>query len=1129
MDEQSSFRPAPFASDSLSEKQCLAKNIRHHDFKVLMALRHINHLIITEHDPLRLITQVCDTLTSTLDYFNSWVVLFDGTGSVRQTAFSGFGESFKKMENQLRRGVYPDCLQKALDNRSGIVIDDPFSECLACPLSAFYNGRSGFSCVLECAGVIWGVLSVSVPKKFVAIPFEREYFIELANDLAYALHKIDDAEKLRLANDLVEHSQAVAFIWEKRNAWPVAFVSGNTERLFGVHAEDFKTGRVSFVSLIHPDDLQRVARDAASALSDPDASTVEHDDYRIVKPDGGIRWIKDMTNIRRKQDGLAAVCESILFDITAHKTVEDELHRSREQFMLAVNGSNDGIWDWNLQDGTLYLSPKWKEMLGYADHELRNVTASFVDNLHPEDKPVVGKFIRSYLRGDIRYFRQEFRMKHKDTSYRWILARGEAVRDAQGIPFRIAGSHTDITERKEAEEKLKARTLEFEHIFNNSHIGIMFLKGGRVFSRGNQRLADILGYKDPEDMKGLSMFQLHLDAGRYEEFGRQHYEKLSEGEQFQVDYQLRRKDGTPVWCTLSGKAIDPADLDKGVIWVIDDLEQRKRQELRLVDANRKFKEATCRAEMANKAKSEFLANMSHEIRTPLNGVTGMTGLLLESGLNAEQMRYADTVQSCAMSLLNLIDDILDLCKIEAGKLSLEMVDFDLACLLEDIADSMALKAQQKGLEYTFAIASDVPLSLRGDPARLRQVLNNLSGNAVKFTQEGEVVIRVAVDSLEGDALRLLFSVTDTGIGISGDHQRIVFEQFTQADSSTTRKYGGTGLGLSIARQLVEMMGGEIGVKSREGEGSEFWFTAFFEKQSVQKKNDTDMTASFSGLRVLVVDDNAANREILTSQLNSWNVRVYPAEDGAGALRVLDECFGNGEPIAVAIIDMQMPVMDGCMLGQAIRRDCRFNALQMVMLTSIGRNDDDQRFLSAGFQAFLVKPARIRELKEVLFRLTGIKSDGMDPKKYGESTENLSIQIESGEKQKKRILLVEDNATNQLVADCMLRKLGFTADIVSNGLHALSALARNSYDLVFMDVQMPEMDGLEATRIIRDPTSDVLDHHVPVVAMTAHAMSGDRDVCIEAGMNDYITKPVSLDALTKVIEGLLFLRRPLNLL
>lgn len=805
----------------------------HHDYQVLQALRRVNHLIITEQDPCRLISRVCQALTGTLEYFNAWAILFDGCGNLRHTAFSGIGAVSEVIEKRLKRGELPDCVRKVMGGRHYLIVEDPSTNCLKCPLSSSYSGRSGFSGALAFGDVFYGVLSVSVPKSFSRVPLELEYFSELVRDIGYALHKIDESGKLRVANDLLERSQAAAFIWKKLDAWPVEYVSGNTLELFGYPASDFRSGRVSFASLVHPEDFGAVQQKVSEAVVNRAITTVQHDDYRVIHADGGIRWIKDVTTIRRDSQGDYVKCESILLDITGNKMVEAELRKSREQFMLAVNGSNDGIWDWSLRDGTLYLSPQWKRMLGYSDDELPNEFSSFSDNIHPDDRASVTEYVARYLKGGIRQYRQEFRMKHKDGGCRWILARGEAVRDEHGIPFRMSGSHTDITERKASEEMLRARTLEFEHIFNNSHIGIMLLRGGRVCVRGNRRLAGILGYDSPDELAGIGMARLHLSMERFEEFGKVHYEKLTEGEQFQVEYQLRRKDGSPVWCSLSGKALDPQDLDKGVIWVIDDLEKRKREEQLLRDANTMLEEATRNAEKASRAKSEFLANMSHELRTPLNGVIGMTGLLLDSGLTGEQKQLAETVDSSAMSLLQLIDDILDICKIEAKKLVLEIVDFDLADLVNEVAGGVACNAQQKGIGFACSFGADVPLLLRGDPARLRQVLNNLAGNAVKFTERGEVVIRVELESCDAGTLRLLFSVMDTGIGISADKQRIIFDQFTQADSSTTRKYGGTGLGLSIVRQLVALMGGEIGLNSIEGSGSTFWFTAEFQMQQDQ--------------------------------------------------------------------------------------------------------------------------------------------------------------------------------------------------------------------------------------------------------------------------------------------------------
>ena len=520
------------------------------------------------------------------------------------------------------------------------------------------------------------------------------------------------------------------------------------------------------------------------------------------------------------------------------------------------------------------------------------------------------------------------------------------------------------------------------------------------------------------------------------------------------------------------------------------------------------------AEEANRIKSDFLAAMSHEIRTPMNGVIGMVELLKNTGLTSEQREFAVSISRSAEALLLIINDILDFSKIEAGKLDLEMIDFDLRTTLEDMGDMLALRAQEKGLEYVCMIHHDVPSLLNGDPGRLRQIMVNLAGNAIKFTNKGEVVIRAVLDNEDETHVTVRFSVTDTGIGIPQDRIECLFDQFAQVDSSTTRKYGGTGLGLAISKQLTKLMGGDIGVESQEGRGSKFWFTGVFKKQIQNIEERMSSRQNIKGKHILIVDDNETNRCVLREQLTSWMCRHQEVSSGMEALEVLRRSVIDKDPFEIAIIDMQMPEMDGETLGLKIRRDPDFNNTKLIMMTSVGKRGDARRFEDIGFAAYLTKPVKQSQLYDCLALVTDIQEDTTDDQPAVIVTRH---SIAEYQKRKVRFLLAEDNEINQKVAMGILKNFGYRTDVVSNGKEAVEAMERIPYDIVLMDCQMPQMDGYEATKEIRSSQSKVLNHKVPVIAMTARAMKGDREKCLAAGMDDYIPKPIHPEKFLKVIE------------
>jgi len=813
--------------------------------------------------------------------------------------------------------------------------------------------------------------------------------------------------------------------------------------------------------------------------------------------------------VNRRTLQLEVVNDTLVRELEEKRFAEKRLQENETSFKRANRIAGLGSWEWYLAEDRVLLSDV---MMAIYDSDSDSLEGRFEEVIHrmvhPDDTEMVvrvGREMAETGKGKP----VEYRIVRGNGDIRWLRAEVPEVKEFRrsGEVVSLIGTVQDITERKLNENSL----LRFKAAMEQSVDGIAVVDLDGVVEFVNPSWAKMHGYR-ADELKGVTLASFHTRSqveGPLRDFLKRVTEYGScEGE---IEHVARNGREFPTWMSSSLMA-DREGNPIAVVWICREISTQKQAEAIL-------KRAKEEAEAATRAKSAFLANMSHEIRTPMNGVIGMIDILLDTGLTPEQKEYAESVRSSADALLILINDILDFSKIEAGKLDIEVVEFNLRTVLEPLSDVMAIKAGEKGIAFGCLIQDNVPVHLKGDSVRLRQILTNLAGNAVKFVETGSVMVRVALKEAQDHRVRLFFEVVDTGIGIHEEARVRIFDAFSQGDVSTTRRYGGTGLGLSISRQLTRLMKGNIGVESRPGRGTTFWFTAEFEVQADAREEWFHRSDALKNVHLLIVDDNSVNRRVFREYARSWGCRVAEAESGEGAMVMAEQALKVGSPFDVAIIDMQMPGMDGESLGRCFKAREATKYISLLMATSIGQKGDAAYMEEVGFAACLTKPVRKKDLCERLIQVLNREEAGVlfsgpgeaESQGRGESTECLRALPAI------RVLLAEDNPMNQRVAVNMLQKLGHTVTVVGNGQEAVDAFGVESFDLVLMDGQMPVMDGLEATLEIRRMEQEASEGgHVPIVAVTANAMAGDRERFLGAGMDEYITKPIKKKELKEVI-------------
>jgi two-component system sensor histidine kinase/response regulator len=910
--------------------------------------------------------------------------------------------------------------------------------------------------------------------------------VVLTGFIARMLRKAEEAA--RDNKDMMEQSLDVICSIDEEQRF--VCVSAACEKIWGYSPAELEGRR--HISLVHPDDVEKTNAVAAQIMAGHPAKDFEN---RYVRKDSGV--VNMMWSARWVEEQKQMFC--VARDVTERNRADEELKHSEERLAASQRMAHVGSWEWSVVTNEIIWSDEEYRLFGLEPGERKASYDLYLSCVHPDARADAVKWVNAVL-ATKKSSRLDVLIVRPDGEERILSSWADVVLDEAGNVVRVVGTSQDVTERK-LDEEARQRLAGIVEFSDDAIISKTL--DGKIVS-WNGAAEKLYGYT-AEEAIGARVKML-VPPDRFNEEP-EILERIKRGELVDHYESVRmRKDGRLVDVSLTISPVkDTSGKIIGASKIARDITQQKQAERELVQAHDLAMQST-------RMKSEFLANMSHEIRTPMNGIIGMTDLALETDLNRDQREYLGIVKSSAHSLLGLINDILDFSKIEAGKLELDSIDFSLRDCIGGMLKPLGIRADQKGLELVADIPSDVPDHLVGDPMRLRQILINLTDNAIKFTERGEVIVKVINQSAPNGESHLHFCVADTGIGIPAEKQGAIFEAFAQADGSTTRTYGGTGLGLSISSQLIRKMHGRIWIESKVGEGTTFHFTArlgvrYTPSPSVKHADPRDL----EGLRALVVDDNAVNRRILQDMLVNWRMRPMVVESGALAVEEMMRAAQADTAYQLVLLDAMMPDMDGFALAEKIHQQPALSGATVMMLSSAMPGGTTERCGALGIAGWLTKPVAQSELLDAI--LIAVSKDSAMPVTNKPETGFTETQPS---KPGLRILVAEDNVVNRAVATGILERQGHVLVHAANGQEAITALNSTSFDLILMDVQMPVMDGFQATRRIREMEATT-ECHVPIVAMTAHAMAGDRERCLAAGMDDYVAKPLRKEDVLRVLE------------